>query len=187
MPRPPRDAIVADTHAVETVSARGRHDEATATLFGEALLTGALPGETDGLDGQALLEIGDFVAGAAQSRTKGQSVVLVRPHQRRTWVAIVNDDMPFLVDSISAAVTASGLTIERLLHPIIAARRDAEGRILGLSPRGHGPGVHEVTHIPRIAAQRRARPRCARSGASRNPRPGPDGGRGLAGDAGGST
>ncbi|MDB5689375.1 MAG: glutamate dehydrogenase, partial [Sphingomonas bacterium] len=44
----------------------------------------------------------------------------------------VNDDMPFLVDSISAAIGAQGLGIHRLLHPVVAVLRDAEGRLEAL-------------------------------------------------------
>lgn len=47
-------------------------------------------------------------------------------------VEIVNDDMPFLVDSVVAALNRQDLTIHTLLHPIIRVQRDADGRCIGL-------------------------------------------------------
>ena len=45
----------------------------------------------------------------------------------RTQVMVLNTDMPFLVDSLSALITSLGLTIHRLLHPILPIARDAKG------------------------------------------------------------
>src|SRR3954471_5776669 len=45
-----------------------------------------------------------------------------------TVVEIVNDDMPFLVDSVSAEVSRLGRNIHLLLHPVVRVRRDAGGR-----------------------------------------------------------
>ena len=47
------------------------------------------------------------------------------PH---TVVEIVNDDMPFLVDSVSMALTGLGYEIHQLQHPILPVTRDASGR-----------------------------------------------------------
>ncbi|MCB1858855.1 MAG: NAD-glutamate dehydrogenase [Gammaproteobacteria bacterium] len=48
------------------------------------------------------------------------------PH---TIVETVCDDMSFLVDSISMCLNQNGLTIDLTIHPVIAAVRDAEGRL----------------------------------------------------------
>src|SRR3546814_15804414 len=53
--------------------------------------------------------------------------------------------MPFLVDSVAAAISARGRTIERLLHPVIDAGRTASGRLV--SVKRHDPGA-------KIAGQR---------------------------------
>src|SRR3954463_4539288 len=45
-----------------------------------------------------------------------------------TVIEILNDDMPFLVDSVSAEVTRLGRNIHLLLHPVVRVRRDAGGR-----------------------------------------------------------
>ena len=46
-----------------------------------------------------------------------------------TVVETTTDDSPFLVDSVSEELTARGLTIKRLLHPVIGTVRDEDGRI----------------------------------------------------------
>ena len=49
-------------------------------------------------------------------------------------IEATTDDSPFLVDSVSEELTARGLTIKRLLHPVIGAVRDEEGRLVGVVP-----------------------------------------------------
>src|SRR3954453_17957828 len=50
-----------------------------------------------------------------------------------TVVEIVNDDMPFLVDSVSAEIARLGRNIHLLLHPVVRVRRDAAGRRIELT------------------------------------------------------
>ncbi len=50
------------------------------------------------------------------------------PH---TVVEVVNDDMPFLVDSVTSALTGEGLTVHLLIHPVFQVRRDAAGKCRG--------------------------------------------------------
>jgi glutamate dehydrogenase len=57
----------------------------------------------------------------------------VSPH---TIIDVVNDDMPFLVDSISLALTERALTLHFLAHPIFAATRDRAGTLSALERRG---------------------------------------------------
>ncbi|MGZ5230821.1 MAG: NAD-glutamate dehydrogenase, partial [Burkholderiales bacterium] len=57
-----------------------------------------------------------------------------------TVVEIVNDDMPFLVDSVTMAVNRCGLTLHLIMHPIIATRRDSSGQLLELTTRDQGAG-----------------------------------------------
>ncbi|MGD9509168.1 MAG: NAD-glutamate dehydrogenase, partial [Geminicoccaceae bacterium] len=46
-----------------------------------------------------------------------------------TVVEIVNDDMPFLVDSVSAEIGRHGLSIHLVIHPVLSARRDEAGAL----------------------------------------------------------
>jgi glutamate dehydrogenase len=51
-------------------------------------------------------------------------------------VEILNDDMPFLVDSVLGELQARALSVRELLHPIFKTQRDAAGRL----QRVLGPG-----------------------------------------------
>jgi glutamate dehydrogenase len=76
----------------------------------------------------------------AQARTPGAAKVraynpALAEHGWRsdhTVVEIVNDDMPFLVDSVSAELNRWGLTVRLVTHPVYAVKRDAAGKLIGL-------------------------------------------------------
>ena len=44
-------------------------------------------------------------------------------------IGIVNDDMPFLVNSVANAIAARQLTIHRLLHPVVCVEPRRQGRL----------------------------------------------------------
>jgi glutamate dehydrogenase len=46
-----------------------------------------------------------------------------------TIIEIVNDDMPFLVDSVTAELNYLGLTVHLVIHPIFDVVRDADGAL----------------------------------------------------------
>jgi len=52
-----------------------------------------------------------------------------------TVIEMVNDDMPFLVDSIGLALTRRSLTLHFLAHPIFAVARGADGTLRALQQR----------------------------------------------------
>jgi glutamate dehydrogenase len=58
---------------------------------------------------------------------------------RHTIVQIVNDDMPFLVDSVSMEISRQGFAIHLLVHPIFAVQRDAKGMLQQAAPRHAQP------------------------------------------------
>ncbi len=57
------------------------------------------------------------------------------PH---TIIEMVNDDMPFLVDSIGLALTRRALTLHFLVHPVFAVARDSTGVLRAIEERGAG-------------------------------------------------
>ena len=73
----------------------------------------------------------------ARQRAAGEAVVRLfnqAPGQSEwaatsTVIDIVNDDMPYLVDSVIGALTAAGLTVHRVVHPILTVRRSAAGEL----------------------------------------------------------
>ncbi len=58
---------------------------------------------------------------------------------RRTVVEIVNDDMPFLVDSASMEVSRQALTLHLIVHPIFAVERDKSGTLQKIDTRENKP------------------------------------------------
>src|SRR5437764_9354736 len=49
-------------------------------------------------------------------------------------VEVVTDDMPFLVDSVTAELNRQGFSIHLVVHPQLRVRRDAVGEFVGLAP-----------------------------------------------------
>ncbi len=49
-------------------------------------------------------------------------------------VEMVAPDAPFLVDSVTMALTGGGYTVEALIHPVIGATRTPEGELVELRP-----------------------------------------------------
>src|SRR5256885_13088524 len=50
-----------------------------------------------------------------------------------TIIEIVNDDMPFLVDSVAMEINRHGLTLHLIMHPIIAVKRSPDGTLVDLA------------------------------------------------------
>lgn len=75
-----------------------------------------------------------------QQREAGKARIRVyNPHveehgwqSHRTVVEIVNDDMPFLVDSVTAELNRQGLTVHLVIHPVVRVKRDAAGQLTDL-------------------------------------------------------
>ncbi len=60
-----------------------------------------------------------------------------------TVLEIVNDDMPFLVDSLTSYLTVQGLAIHTLIHPLVTLRRNKAGERVELVPAGTEGGTRE--------------------------------------------
>ncbi len=87
----------------------------------QSLLRGDTPFEKAKLGDAA-----GFLSATALQREFGKSAMTVESateDRRFTRIAIVNDDMPFLVDSVAAAIAAMGLSIDRLVHPVVPVER----------------------------------------------------------------
>jgi glutamate dehydrogenase len=58
----------------------------------------------------------------------------------RTIVEIINDDMPFLVDSVTGAINASNRLVHLIIYPILTVSRSPDGRLCDLlDPGAPGP------------------------------------------------
>jgi glutamate dehydrogenase len=57
-------------------------------------------------------------------------------------VEIVNDDMPFLIDSVRMAFNRRRLTTHLIIHPVMRVQRDQRGRLLDVPEEGaEGEGI----------------------------------------------
>ncbi|MDP2000751.1 MAG: NAD-glutamate dehydrogenase [Rhodoferax sp.] len=80
--------------------------------------------------------------GKPKVRVFSPSVVDNGWSSRHSVIEIVNDDMPFLVDSTIMEIKRQGLTLHLVVHPIFAVQRDADGRLMELETR-------DVSQAPR--------------------------------------
>ncbi|MEY2635029.1 MAG: hypothetical protein RIS75_969 [Actinomycetota bacterium] len=75
------------------------------------------------------------------TRTPGTAAIRVlTPHaeidgweSRHSVVQVVMDDMPFVIDSLTAALMRQTRGVYRVVHPIMYAERDAQGQLISVS------------------------------------------------------
>ena len=115
------------------------------------MAAGALPGENDGFDTAACQEAAAYVLANAMQRKAGVANIAVDSfsgtgERLAMRVAIVNDDMPFLVDSVAAALAAAGIAIDRLIHPVLGVTRHKDGTLTALTTK-RSEGVARESYI----------------------------------------
>lgn len=117
-----------------------------------------LPGDAP-LGKAAIESAAAFLLAAAAKRSPCRSAIAHESDtsERRLRIAIINDDMPFLVDSVAACITAAGLSIEQLLHPIVPVTRDDENALTGVGAAGAKGARESFIYIetPRVDAKQR--------------------------------
>ncbi|MCZ6848395.1 MAG: NAD-glutamate dehydrogenase [Alphaproteobacteria bacterium] len=102
------------------------------------------------LAGQAMAML-DF----GRTRKPGRALIRVYNPSRKdhgwdsdhTAIEIVNDDMPFLVDSVTGALNSRGYGVRLLIHPVIAVKRGAKGVITRIAPPGADPARESFIHV----------------------------------------
>jgi glutamate dehydrogenase len=121
------------------MTAHTRLDPPLVESIRKALTGNALPGETQGLSREAERQAAEFLSQVAAMRKRGELALHIESiggeaGNRRMRIGIVNDDMPFLVDSVANAVAQRQLTIHRLLHPVVCVDRDSRGELQRVEP-----------------------------------------------------
>nr|WP_227711266.1 NAD-glutamate dehydrogenase domain-containing protein [Novosphingobium ovatum] len=128
----------------------------------QCLTAAILPGDADPAQGDPLPHdieaAARFILTTALRRERAQTALAVEnvtpappdpdappasPARRYMRIALINEDMPFLVDSIATTVAAHGLTIDRLIHPVVAVERDPAGALLALPEAGTAGALAE--------------------------------------------
>ena len=77
------------------------------------------------------------------------------PH---TVIEIVNDDMPFLVDSVRMEINRQGHAVHLMIHPMMNVRRDAEGRLVEILSPDSEPGESISESVIHVEVDRHTEP-----------------------------
>ena len=135
-----------------------------ATALTERFRAALLPDEALDFDAARLAEAALFVTTAAALRHGGDPAIAIESVSgsesgaRHLRIAVINDDMPFLVDSIASTITAHGLAIDRMVHPVVAVRRDGAGNLIDF-PEGEAAGERResIVYLETVRADARQR------------------------------
>ncbi|AZO17899.1 NAD-glutamate dehydrogenase [Mesorhizobium sp. M2A.F.Ca.ET.043.05.1.1] len=145
-------------------AAAAKAEEKPARLA-DYLLARAPAEDIAAYDAADLERAGELAARAVASHRKGESVVAVdadsgvacdgRPV---TVITVVNDNMPFLFDSILGEITESSGQPTLVTHPIVTVRHGKAGVVEILGEGGKEDDEHERlsvvhVHIPRLTAE----------------------------------
>ena len=136
------------------------HAAALMARFMAALL----PDEARDFDAGRLAEAALFTARVAAVRRGSEPAIAIESVSgstsgtRHLRIAVINDDMPFLVDSIASTITAQGLAIDRMVHPVAAVRRDGDGNLIDF-PEGDAAGERResIVYLETVRADARQR------------------------------
>ncbi len=77
-----------------------------------------------------------FASGQPRVRVYNPSLEQHGWYCGHTVVEIVNDDMPFLVDSVTMEINRQGLALHSAFHPVCRVQRDASGARVAVAPGG---------------------------------------------------
>ena len=90
--------------------------------------------------------------------TKKISEVKVRvfnpKNSQITFVDVINDDMPFLVDSVVAYLDKQGLKVKNIIHPLYSVLRSEKGELVKISAEknSHQESVIQL-HLEKIHSE----------------------------------
>ena len=112
-------------------------------FFIERYFSNVAPEDLFGLKAQDFVKSLSGYLELMEERTRGEAKIRFVNNkvegrvgfQNHTVVEVVNDDMPFLVDSLSAAINNAGYSIDYTIHPVLRVKRDNKGFLEGLYSR----------------------------------------------------
>ncbi len=114
--------------------------------FFTALYGRAAPDDLDRYRPEELAAIGEQAWTFISERKPGTAKVACAPGRLTpdvTVLEILNDDMPFLVDSVLGELSERGLDIRLLVHPVFTVERDEAGRLTAFKGVRKGEGRRE--------------------------------------------
>ena len=131
-----------------------------SAALAERLVHRALPDELAGFGEERRAEAAAFLAQTAAMRAPGTPGIALEAlpddgGRRRMRLAIVNDDMPFLVDSIAAALGDRDIAVDRIIHPVVRVTRDDEGALTATEGAGGASESMIYIELERVDAKER--------------------------------
>ncbi len=159
------------THINRALKAAGHHS-ADLHLFAEALYGGLRESDLEGYNGEVLakitLEAFSHITERLPKTAKLRSYDLdcgpdtSGQKDGISIIEIVNDDMPFLLDSVMGKIQEQGIEVYLVVHPVLTVERDAEGKlqaIVATKKNGMRSGIHESfiqIQLERLSEAKRA-------------------------------
>ena len=153
------DAIIASRVKSKVLTERSQIRDYLRLYFADVPVED-LQGRAENIMARIALDHLEF---AAQRRRGKPLVRIYNPREEThgytsnyTIVEMVNDDMPFLVDSITAAINRRDLNVHITVHPVIRIARDKQGKLKSVHPRTAKEGREES--FVRFAIDRESEP-----------------------------
>jgi glutamate dehydrogenase len=115
-------------------------------VFLEDFFSQALPEDLERTEPQELAAIADDAWTFFAQRPPGVPKLRLVPSDLRPGISIldiINDDMPFLVDSVVDELNERTLDIRLLVHPVFTIERDPAGALTGFGGTRRGDGKRE--------------------------------------------
>jgi glutamate dehydrogenase len=156
-----------DESVIHKVVAEAAAIVAATAGAGEAALVGAMFADVapEDLGGYAAGELAALAIAArafmAERPARTPTIRIVTPSadvapSPVSVIEIVNDDMPFLLDSVLGALRERGLEPLLVAHPVLAVERDGGGRLVSFAPVGRAAETRPReslihVHVERIA------------------------------------
>ena len=112
------------------------------SLFLKAYFANVPPQDLQDCTPQTLFAMAHGHWKQAQTRSRGKALIRVfNPDIKKdgwrsdhTVIEIINDDMPFLVDSVTAELNNQNLTVRLSIHPLFSVRRGKSGKLSEILP-----------------------------------------------------
>src|ERR1700757_3837179 len=119
----------------------------TAQLFARAApedLTRYEPRELAALAEEAWAFLKERKPGSAKGRFQSRPGPIGAEHIKTvSIIEFVNNDMPFLLDSIMNELTELGIEVRLVVHPIFTVERDNAGALIGFRGDAAGGGARQ--------------------------------------------
>jgi len=156
MPNSVKRSISRKTHSASASSAQNKAFPLPPKDFVDAFYANVLPADLALFSADERMRMAASIWSLASARLPGEAILRVfNPSTEKsgwtvdhTVIEIVNDDMPFLVDSVTGVLQKRGLSVHIVFHPVIPILRDGMGKASGAAKAGdEGARDESFIHI----------------------------------------